>query len=71
MNENKNQKERRPIMEPETIYVIMRSFYIDSEEHRDVVTARRDEKEAEAVCSEHNSIPGTVDEYWYTETELS
>lgn len=58
-------------MKPETIYVIMRSFYIDSEEHSDVVTARRDKKEAESVCSEHNSIPGTGDEYWYSETELS
>ena len=58
-------------MATETIYVIMRSFYIYSEEHRDVVTARRDEKEAEALCNEHNSIPGTNDEYWYSETELS
>lgn len=47
------------------------SFTIDSVEHRDVVTARRDEKEAEALCNEHNSIPWINDEYWYSETELS
>ena len=61
-------------MEPETIYVIMRSFYIDSEEHREVVTARRDEKEAEALCNQWNQEAKQSKEdedYWYSETELS
>lgn len=61
-------------MKPETIYVIMRSFYIDSEEHRDVVTARRDEKEAEALCNQWNQEAEQSKEdedYWYSETELS
>lgn len=61
-------------MKPETIYVIMRSFHIDSEEHRDVVTARRDEKEAEALCNQWNQEAEQSKEdedYWYSETELS
>lgn len=61
-------------MEPETIYVIMRSFYIDSEEHREVVTARRDEKEAETLCNQWNQEAKEAKEdedYWYSETELS
>lgn len=61
-------------MEPETIYVIMRSFYIDSEEHREVVTARRDEKEAETLCNKWNQEAKESNEdedYWYSETELS
>lgn len=61
-------------MEPETIYVIMRSFYIDSEEHREVITARRDEKEAETLCNQWNQEAKEAKEeedYWYSETELS
>lgn len=61
-------------MKPETIYVIMRSFYIDSEEHREVITARRDEKEAETLCNQWNQEAKESKEdedYWYSETELS
>jgi len=61
-------------MEPETIYVIIRSFYIDSEEYREVVTARWDEKEAESLCNQWNQEAKQSNEdedYWYSETELS
>ncbi len=51
----------------------MRSFYIDSEEHRVVVTSRRDKKEAEALCNQWNQEAKQSkkdEDYWYTETEL-
>ena len=60
-------------MEQETIFVIMRSFYIDSEEFREVVTARKSEEDAIKLCDQWNKEAKDDNEdesYWYVDTEL-
>lgn len=60
-------------MEQEIIFVIMRSFYIDSEEFREVVTARKSEEVASALCDQWNKEAKDANEdesYWYVDTEL-
>lgn len=60
-------------METETIFVIMRTFYIDSEEFREVVAARKSEEDAIALCDQWNKEAKDDNEdesYWYVDIEL-